>query len=324
MKKIEKIVKICYNENNDKLKETEKCFFMEQIAIFCDIDDFYKAYEEYCRNKLLMDKEEVVPRTRISLSEIITIIIMYHLSGYKTFKQYYTKHVMVHQRKDFPDLVSYNRFVEIMKFALVPLILYTIKARFGKCSGISFVDSTPLKVFNNHRIHNHRVFSEYAKTGKSSMGWFYGFRLHLIINDKGEILPFRLTSGNVDDRNEAMMDALTKEIFGKLFADRGYISQKLSERLFKNNIILVTRAKKNMKNKFMVFYDRVMPRKRAVIESVNDFLKNICDIEHSKHRSVTNFLVNLVSALAACSFLPKKPSVCSASNMPKDFLYLFD
>ncbi len=109
---------------------------MEQIAIFCDVDDFCKAYEEYCRNKLLMNKEEVVPRTRMSLSEIMTILIMYHLSGYKTFKWYYIKYVMVHQRKDFPDLLSYNRFVEIMKFALVPLILYTIKARFGKWASV--------------------------------------------------------------------------------------------------------------------------------------------------------------------------------------------
>ena len=305
-------------------KQQKGGFFMEQIAIFCDADDFCSAYEEYCRNKLLMDKEEVVPRTRMPLSEIMTILIMYHLSGYKTFKWYYTKHIMVHQRKDFPDLVSYNRFVEIMKFALVPLILYTIKVRSGKCSGISFVDSTPLKVCDNYRIHNHRVFSEYAKTGKSSMGWFYGFKLHLIINDEGEILSFCLTSGNVDDRNEAVMDSLTKEIFGKLFADRGYISQKLFEKLLKKDITLVTRAKKNMKNKMMDLYDRLMLRKRTVIESVNDFLKNICDIEHSRHRSVTNFLVNLVSALAAYSFLPKKPSICSASNMQEGFLCLLD
>ncbi len=297
---------------------------MEQIAIYCDADDFCKAYEEYCRNKLLMDKEEVIPRTRMSLSEIMTILIMYHLSGYKTFKWYYTKHIMVHQRKDFPDLVSYNRFVEIMRFALVPLILYTIKARFGKCSGISFVDSTPLKVCDNHRICSHRVFSEYAKKGKSSMGWFYGFKLHLIINDKGEILSFCLTSGNVDDRNEAVMDSLTKEIFGKLFADRGYISQKLFEKLLQKDITIVTRAKRNMKNKLMDLHDRLMLRKRAVIESVNDFLKNICDIEHSRHLSVTNFIVNLVSALAAYSFLPKKPSVCSSSIMPKGFLCLLD
>ncbi len=305
-------------------KQQKGGFFMEQIAIFCDIDDFCKVYEEYCTHSLLMDKNEVIPRTKMELSEIMTILIMYHLSGYRTFKWYYKNHVMKYQKQDFPTLVSYNRFVEIMKFALVPLILYTIKARFGKCSGISFVDSTPLKVCDNHRIYNHRVFSEYAKMGKSSMGWFYGFKLHLIINDKGEILSFCLTSGNVDDRNEAVMDSLTKEIFGKLFADRGYISQNLFEKLLQRDITLVNRAKKNMKNKLMDLHDRLMLRKRTVIESVNDFLKNICDIEHSRHRSITNFLVNLVSALAAYSFLPKKPSVCSASNMQEGFLFLLD
>jgi hypothetical protein len=297
---------------------------MEQVAIFCDVDDFCKAYEEYCMHSLMMEKQKIIPRTRMALSEIMTILIMFHLSGYRTFKWYYQKHVMQHQKKDFPNLVSYNRFVEIMKYALVPLILYIVRARFVKCSGISFVDSTPVKVCDNHRIRTNRVFSEYAKRGKSSMGWFYGFKLHLIINEQGEILSFCLTSGNVDDRNEAVMDSLTKEIFGKLFADRGYISQELFEKLLKKDITLVTRAKKNMKNKLMNLYDRLMLRKRTVIESVNDFLKNICEIEHSRHRSITNFLVNLLSALAAYSFLPKKPSICSASDTPKGFLCLVD
>ena len=156
------------------------------------------------------------------------------------------------------------------------------------------------------------------------MGWFYGFKLHLIINDKGEILSFCLTSGNVDDRDEIVMNSLTKEIFGKLFADRGYISQKLFEKLLEKDITLITRAKKNMKNKLMDYYDRLMLRKRTVIESVNDFLKNICNIEHSRHRSITNFLVNLVSALAAYSFLPKKPSLCSSSNIQTGIFCLID
>jgi len=297
---------------------------MEQVAIFCDVDDFCKAYEEYCMHSLMMEKTKIVPRTRMALSEIMTILIMFHLSGYRTFKWYYQKHVMQHQKKDFPNLVSYNRFVEIMEYALVPLILYIVRARFVKCSGISFVDSTPIKVCDNHRIRSNHVFSEYAKRGKSSMGWFYGFKLHLIINDKGEILSFCLTSGNVDDRDEIVMNSLTKEIFGKLFADRGYISQKLFEKLLEKDITLITRAKKNMKNKLMDYYDRLMLRKRTVIESVNDFLKNICNIEHSRHRSITNFLVNLLSALAAYSFLPKKPSICSASDMPKGILCLVD
>ena len=297
---------------------------MEQVAVFCDIDDFCKAYEEYCMHSLMMEKQRIIPRTRMALSEIMTILIMYHLSGYRTFKWYYTKYVMVYQKKDYPDLVSYNRFVEIMEYALVPLALYIIRARFVKCSGISFVDSTPIKVCDNHRIRTNRVFSEYAKMGKSSMGWFYGFKLHLIINDEGKILSFCLTSGNVDDRDEKVMDSLTKEIFGKLFADRGYISQKLFEKLLKRDITLVTRAKKNMKNKLMDYYDRLMLRKRTVIESVNDFLKNMCNIEHSRHRSITNFLVNLLSALAAYSFFPKKPSIYSASHFHKNLLCLVD
>ena len=111
------------------------------------------------------------------------------------------------------------------------------------------MDSTPIKVCDNHRIYGHRVFSEYARMGKRSMGWVYGFKLHLMINDEGEILSFCLTSGNVNDRNEEVMDSLTKEIFGKLFADRGYISQKSFEKLLEKEITLVTRAKKNMKNK---------------------------------------------------------------------------
>ena len=153
---------------------------------------------------------------------------------------------------------------------------------------------------------------------------FYGFKLHFIINECGEILSFCLTSGNVDDRNEEVMESLTKEIFGKLFADRGYISQKLFKKLYAKEITLVTRAKKNMKNKLMDYNDRLMLRKRTVIESVNDFLKNICNVEHSRHRSINNFLVNLLSALAAYSFLPKKPSICSASDMPQGILCLTD
>ena len=189
-------------------------------------------------------KKKVLPRTRMALSEIITILIMYHLSGYRTFKWYDKNHVMKYQKQDFPTLVSYNRFVEIMEYALVLLVVYIVRARFVKCCGISFIDSTPIKVCNNHRIHGYRVFSKYTKMGKSSMGWFYGFKLHLIVNDEGEILSFFLTSGNVDDRNEEVMNSLTKEIFGKLFAEKGYISQKLFKKLLEKDITLMTKANK--------------------------------------------------------------------------------
>lgn len=279
------------------------------IAIFCDIDDFCKEYEIYCTTHLLMDKDHVVPRTSMSLSEIMTIVVYFHLSHYRTFKWYYKNHVSEHLREYFPHLVSYSRFVEIMQSAVVPLTVYLMSKRLGKCSGISFVDSTTLAVCDPHRIYSHRVFSGLAQRGKSSTGWFYGFKLHLAINDRGEILAFCLTAGNIDDRNGKVLDRLTREMYGKLFADRGYLSAKLFEKLWERKIQLITKLKKNMKNKLMDYTDKVLLRKRAVIEAVNDFLKNICQIEHSRHRSVAGFLVNVIAALTAYSFLPSKPSL---------------
>ena len=165
----------------------------ELIPIFCEIDDYCQAYEEYCTKLLLIDKSTITPRTSLSLSEIMTIITYFHLSGYRTFKWYYIKYVQKVLKSSFPNLVSYNRFVEIMKMAFVPLTLYTIKNSFGKCTGINFLDSTPIKICDNHRIHAHKLFDGVAKKGHSSTGWFYGFKLHIIINDKGEILSFCLT-----------------------------------------------------------------------------------------------------------------------------------
>ena len=201
-----------------------------------------------------------------------------------------------------------------MPYTALPMVFFA-HSRCGKCTGISFADSTTIDVCDSHRIQQHRVFKDIAQRGKSSTGWFYGFKLHISINDKGEILNFCLTCGNKDDRNPEVMGHLTKNIFGKLFADKGYISKKLASQLQKNGIQLVTKQKKNSKTKsLMELSDKILLRKRAVIESVNDFLKNICQIEHSRHRSCCNFVVNLVSGIAAYSFLPKKPSIQPWNN----------
>ena len=283
--------------------------------IFCDVDEFCKAFENYCRTHFLPEgnsKTLEMPKCSMSLSEIMTIIICFHLSNHKTFKWYYKQYVCTHLREYFPHLVSYNRFVELMKFSIVPLTVYLMKFKVGKCSGINFLDSTTLDVCHNRRIYSHKVFKDLAKRGKSSTGWFFGFKLHLVINDKGEILSFCITPGNVDDRDWKTISTLTKDLFGKVFADRGYLSQKLFEKLYERNITLITKLKKNMKNKLIDLQDKLLLRKRAIIESVNDFLKNICQIEHSRHRSPTNFLVNLLSGLVAYSFLPKKPSLHSS------------
>lgn len=282
----------------------------ELILIFCRIDDFCQEYEKH-----MIEDNEKLSKTALSLSEIMTILIYFHFSGYRTFKWYYTKYVQKYLKSYFPKLLSYNRFIEVMKSAFVPLTLYIILNGYGKCSGINFIDSTPIKVCDNHRINLNKVFKGTAKRGKSSTGWFYGFKLHLIINDKGEILSFCLTSGNVDDRNIDVISHLSNKLFGKIFADKGYISPKVFNYLYDKGITLVTKVKKNMKNKLMDLQDRIILRKRAVIESVNDFLKNICQIEHSRHRSSVNFLVNLVSALAAYTFIAKKPSIEVHNNL---------
>jgi len=287
---------------------------MEEIItrIFCDVHDFCKAYANYWQHKLLTEDGktiEIMPMSAMDLSEIMTIAIYFHLSGYRCFKWYYKRHVQQHLKKYFPTTVSYNRFVELMRYTLPPLLVYSLKFRVGKCTGISFIDSTMLRVCCNHRIYSHKVFEGLAERGKGSMGWFYGFKLHLVINDRGELLSFCLTQGNVDDRNVGVIDSLCKDLFGRLFADRGYISQKLFETLFDKGIKLVTGIKSNMKNKLMLMEEKLMLRKRTVIESVNDFLKNICYIEHSRHRSPMNFLVNLIAGLTAYSFSDMKPSL---------------
>jgi len=279
------------------------------LGIYCDIDDFCQGFEEYWHTVLVTDGKPVMPKCVMSLAEIMSIVVFFHLSGQRTFKWYYNNLICGFMKDCFPKRLSYNRFVELMQSSIVPLTVYIMGNRLGKCSGISFIDSTSIDVCHNKRISRNKVFEGLAKIGKTTSGWFYGFKLHLTINDQGEILSFYLTPGNVDDRNEQVIKTLTKSIFGKLFGDKGYISQKLLEKLWDNNIHLITGIKNNMKNKLQSMADKILLRKRSIIETVNDFLKNICHIEHTRHRSPTNFLVNLLSGLAAYSFLPKKPSL---------------
>ncbi len=280
---------------------------MGLTTLFCEIDDFCQDFEpEYRKHLLDNGKIKRVRKSTLSQSEVMTIIIEFQRSGYRTFKHYYQRHVCVHLRWAFPQVVSYNRFVELMGDALVPLCAY-LNTRKGTCSGISFIDSMPIAVCHNRRIHSHQVFLETAERGKNSVGWFYGFKLHLIVNDEGELLAVKLTPGNVDDR--APVPEMVKKLFGKLFGDKGYISQPLFDLLFDDNVQLVTKIRKNMTNKLMDVFDKLMLRKRAIIETIYDQLKNISQIEHTRHRSGFNFLVNVVSALIAYTYQQKKPSL---------------
>jgi hypothetical protein len=297
----------------------------EITEIFYLCDDFSKEFDKSFKKHILQSDNGKKTRNKpgkLSHSEVMTILISFHLGGYRNLKHYYLFYVSQHLNKEFPKLVSYNRFVELQQRVAFPLVLFLKLCRMGECTGISFVDSTTLKACHIKREKQNKVFSGIATKGKSTIGWFFGFKLHIIINDKGEILSFVITQGNVDDREPLNSESFIKSVFGKLYADRGYISQTLRDILFVDGIYLVTKLRNNMKGGEIPLQDKINLRKRAVIESVNDELKNICQIEHTRHRSFTNFITNLIAGLLAYSFLPKKPSI-NAERVDSFQLQLF-
>lgn len=278
------------------------------VALFCPIDDFCQTYEPTWRHEQLTSGARHRQRTRqMCLSEMLTVVIAFHQSQYRNFKAYYQEQVCRHWRKEFPTVVSYTRFVEWLPTLVQPLCAYA-QHGCGQCTGVSFIDSTALAVCANHRIASHGVFAGLAKRGKTSLGWFFGFKLHLVVNDRGELLSFALTAGNVDDRQT--VPRFAQRLFGKLFGDRGYLSQALVATLLEDfRVHLVTGIKRNMKNRLMLESDKLLLRKRAIIETIIDQLKNISQIEHTRHRNPLNFLVNLLAGLIAYSLQPKKPSL---------------
>ena len=279
---------------------------MSVLELFCDVDDFMLRFAPQLQVIQLAADQQRARTGQLCSSEVMTILIHFHQSHYRTFKAYYIEHVQAHLSSEFPHLVSYQRFVALIPSVLVPLLAY-LQSRYGACTGISFIDSTSLEVCDPKRISQHRVFATDARRGKTSMGWFFGFKLHLAVNDRGELLACCLTPGNIDDR--APVPSLVKKLRGKLFGDRGYISAPLTQLLFEQGLQLITRLRKNMKNQLMPLSDKLLLRKRAIIESIIDQLKNISQIEHSRHRSPTNFVVHLLAGLIAYSYQDKKPGL---------------
>lgn len=283
---------------------------LDLTQIFCDVDDFYRDFERNCDRdiaRLPCDGQPKSYQSRLSVSEVMTIVIAFHGSGYRTLKEFYQYKVLADWRDAFPHLVSYGRFVELMPWSFMPLVSFLNSDCFGQVTGISFIDSTAIEVCHVKRAKTHKTFKGIANWGKSSVGWYFGFKLHLIINDQGELLAAALTPANTDDRKP--VPDMTKELVGKLFGDRGYISQALFESLYERGLELITKRRKNMQNTLIPLLDKILLRKRSIIETVHDQLKNICQIEHSRYRSPFNFLVNVVSGLIAYTYHPDKPSL---------------
>jgi len=283
------------------------------LETFCQIDDFCQAFEPQFNKTLIQDPKRRIRKKSLSLSERLTILICFQKSGFRTFKQFYL-HLIDYHRSEFPKLVTYHRFVSWIPSCVSALSAFVYSKK-AQNTGISFIDSTTLKVCHNKRINRHKVFKGLARRGKSTMGYFYGFKLHIVISHEGEILGLCLSPGNVDDRKPSLK--LCKKLSGKLFADKGYISKDLSQSLWDQGLQLITSLKKNMKNKLMPLWDKLMLRKRFLIETVFDQLKNVFQIEHSRHRSPSNFFAHLLAAVAAYTLKHNKPKInWNISNLP--------
>lgn len=283
------------------------------IELFCNIDDFCQNFEPEWNKRLLCDKKKA-RSNRMSLSEIMTITVHFHQSGYRTFKKYYSIFVKGVMKGFFPHSVSYGRFVELMQGVVFPLFCF-LQTKMGQDTGVLFIDSTDLTVCHIKRSYSNKTFKGIASKGKTTTGWFFGFKLHIVINDEGDLVAWQLTSGNTDDRKP--VPAITQNLKGLLFGDKGYISKGLFQKLYERGLKLVTRLRSNMKNKLMTIPEKFLLKKRGLIESVNDQLKNISQIEHTRHRSIWNFLSNLMGGLLSYTFQKNKPSLNLRDNERK-------
>jgi transposase len=281
---------------------------MSLLALFCHVDTFCHAFLPHWNQELRAYGQRTRQRSgQLAMSEIITIVLHFHQMRFRDFKTYYLAYVLGHLRREFPHAVSYQRFVALMPTTLGPLCAY-LQSCLGQCTGISFVDSTALSVCHNRRIGQHRVFRDLAQRGKTSLGWFYGFKLHVVINHHGELLACQLTPGNTDDRRP--VPRLAQRLWGRLFADKGYLSQPLTQELLRTrHLRLVTHVKRNMTNRLLLLHDKVLLRRRAIMETVFDQLKHLMQIEHTRHRSPANFAVNLLAGLIVYCHQDKKPSI---------------
>jgi hypothetical protein len=275
--------------------------------IFCDIDDFCKHYFNQKSVYLLPNPDRKRDRkSNLSMSEIMTIIVLFQMSHYRTFKDFYRDCVRGDMKSYFPKALSYERFIAIKPSAMVLLSAYLF-SKAGQRTGFYYLDSTTLNVCHNKRIYCHKVFRGIAQRGKTTMGWFFGFKLHLVINHFGEIVSFCVTKGNRDDRR--VVDQLTKNLKGLAAADKGYIDKHLAERLEKRELRLITKVRKNMKEKMLSAFETFFLNQRNLIETMIDQLKALYHIQHTRHRSPFNFLVNILGALIAYAWKPNKVGV---------------
>ena len=275
-------------------------------ALYCCLDDFCNVFADWEAHRLIPSPTRRHRSGKLSRSEMLFIMVLFHLSAYKNFKTFYLYGIGCQHRTCFRDLPHYDRFISLIPRLFVPLMVL-LHSLSGEETGVYFADASKLAVCHHRRIDRHKVFDGLAARGKTSMGWFFGLKLHFVINHKGQIMALRITPGNTAD--STVLDEITRHLTGKVYADKGYIGRELFTRLWQRGLHLITGIRRNMKNHLMPLGDKRMLRKRFVIETVLEILKCEMGLEHSRHRSPVNAMIHILSCLVAYAYRPGKPSI---------------
>lgn len=286
------------------------------VEIYYEVDEFNKLYLEkiasYASHICWYPKRKI---GSMSMSEIMTILIFYHYSHYKDFKHYYQQYVCKDLKTDFPVLVGYDRFIWYIPLAFLPMLCFHLyRCKLSLRTGIYFIDSTKIEACHPNRVHQNLVFKGIASWGKTSTGWFYGIKIHLIINNLGEIIQTCFTTGGTSDTHIGVLFYLLKDLNGCVFGDKGYLmnQDKLAFVEYEGRLDFFAKPRSNAKKvsqKQIPDEAQKMAKKRPIIETVIGLQKGSLDLEHTRHRSALNAFTHMLAAMCAYSFYQRKPKV---------------
>ncbi|MBV8453662.1 MAG: IS982 family transposase [Deltaproteobacteria bacterium] len=282
--------------------------------VFCEVDDFCQAFDAQWKVHLLgSGAAPRGPKPGLAVSEIITLLLVLHSAGFKYLKNFYQGFAMPMLRPGFPAMPCYEQFVTIQKRAFVPLLFFLL-SRMGKTTGIYYIDSTSLPVCDNHRLYRHKTFAGLARRGKTSRGWFFGFKLHLVFNHLNQIVACKLTPGHLHDTQP--VPQLTKHLLGKLFADKCYLGKQLAHALLGRGLTLFTRIRKNMKALPRALPDKLLLKARNMAETIIGTIKQFSSLNLPKHRLPLNAFLHLLATITADQINPIKPKFKLPSTYP--------
>ena len=288
--------------------------FDRLVEDFCQFDDFCQAFGPHWEARLLSQEAQPAkkrgPQAGLADSEIMTILVLYHSSQFRNFRTFYEGVVLTLLRSAFPKAPCYARFIAVTKHVWVPLTVFLL-TRMGRRTGLYYIDSTPLPVCHPRRINRHKVFAGLAERGKTSLGWFFGFKLHLVFNHERQIVALKLTPGNVNDTTP--VPDLTQGLIGKLFGDQGYVGNDLAQRLLRRGLALMTRVRRNMKRLPVSFLDKALLNGRNIVETIIGQIKEFSALRLPKPRSVFNAFTHITAAIVAYQINPLPPKRITAS-----------